>query len=172
MLTFRCIAVVYLHLVAKEGSVMTGKTKKSPIWSFFVIGEDSKYMECNACGQKVSHGGRIMKTFNTSNLVGHLKSKHREEYKEFEKLKAGEERPTTSAKPRQLTLQESDERVHVWDVNDPRAHRIHQRIADMISIQEDEKEISLSVAISLTSANYNHCTILYNHFSKCIRIST
>ena len=108
--------------------------KKSPIWYLFVIWQDSKYVECNACGHNVSRGGRTTKTLNTSNLVSHLKSKHREEYKEFEKLKAGEEQTTTSAKPRQLTLQESDKSIRVWDVNDPRAHHIHQRIEVMIAI--------------------------------------
>ena len=35
---------------------------------------------------------------------------------------------------RQLTMQESDERVRVWDVNHPKAQRVHQRIGEMIAI--------------------------------------
>ncbi len=111
--------------------------KKSPIWSFYSVGEDSKFAVCNGCGQKVSHGGATTKTYNTSNLVSHLKSKHREQYAEFEKQKAGEgqeEQSTNSAKARQLTLKESDERVRLWDVNDARAHCVHRRIGEMIAL--------------------------------------
>ena len=46
--------------------------KKSPIWSFFVVGEDSKYAVCNTCEQKISRGGKTTKTFNTSNLCVNL----------------------------------------------------------------------------------------------------
>lgn len=62
--------------------------KKSPIWSFYSVGEDSRYAICKTCAQSVSRGGKNAKTFNTSNLVQHLKSKHQDNYKEFEKHKA------------------------------------------------------------------------------------
>lgn len=50
--------------------------KKSPIWSFHSVGEDSRYAICKTCAQSVSRGGKNAKTFNTSNLVQHLKNKH------------------------------------------------------------------------------------------------
>ena len=63
------------------------------------------YAMCNDCKQKVSRGGATTKTYNTSNLVSHLKTKHPELYKKFESKKAQEmEEPTTSTsnKPKQL----------------------------------------------------------------------
>ena len=36
--------------------------KKSPIWSFFSVTEDSKFAKCNICKQAISHGGKTMKT--------------------------------------------------------------------------------------------------------------
>ena len=48
--------------------------KKSAIWLFFSVVEDTKYALCSACKQKVSSGGSTTKSFNTSNLVSHLKS--------------------------------------------------------------------------------------------------
>ena len=36
--------------------------------------------------------------------------------------------------PRQLTLHEASERVRIWDINDPRAQRIHQRDTEMICL--------------------------------------
>ena len=77
------------------------------------------------------------KTYNTNNLVSYLKTKHPELYKKFESQKAQEmEEPTTSTstKPKQLTLFESGDRVHVWDINDPRAQRVHTLIGEMIAI--------------------------------------
>jgi len=59
--------------------------KKSLIWSFYSAGEDSRYAICKTCAQSVSRGRKNTKTFNTSNLAQHLKSKHQDDYKEFEK---------------------------------------------------------------------------------------
>ena len=111
--------------------------RKSCIWSFFSLDEDSKYALCNDCKQKVSRGGATTKTYNTSNLVSHLKTKHSELYKMFENQKTQEtEEPTTSTstKTKQLTLSESGDRVHVWDINDPQAQRVHRLIGEMIAI--------------------------------------
>ena len=50
---------------------------QSPVWKFFVIAEDIKYAKCNTFNELVPRGGGNMKSFNTTNLVNHLKSKHR-----------------------------------------------------------------------------------------------
>jgi len=107
----------------------------SSIWSFSSLDEHSKYAVCDDCKQKVARGGTTTKTYNTSNLVSHLKINHQELYKRFEGLKAQErqdEKPTTSAKAKQLTLEESGDHVRVWDINDPKAQRIHRVIGEMI----------------------------------------
>ena len=93
---------------------MARKGKKSPIWEFYSIGEDSKFAVCSVCGQKVSRGGTSTKTFNTSNLVSHLKTQHHVVYRDYEKqkqksLEAQEDQPTTSAKAKQLTIKEPSE---------------------------------------------------------------
>ena len=62
--------------------------KTSPVWSYFVVCEDSKYAKCSICKQKISRGGKITKTFNTSNLVAHLKNNHIDQYKEHEQKRA------------------------------------------------------------------------------------
>ena len=112
--------------------------KTSPIWNYFEVGEDTKFANCNICKEPVSRGGKTTKTFNTTNLVGHLK-RHSEQHCEYEKAVAaagdtekdkGKKKPT----PRQLTLQEANERVRIWDINDPRAQRIHRRVTEMICL--------------------------------------
>ena len=108
---------------------MSSTRRKSCI-VLFSLDEDSKYALCNDCKQKVSRGGA---TYNTSNLVSHLKTKHPEVYKKFESQKAQEmEEPTTSTstKAKQLTLFKSRDRVHVWDIYDLRAQRVHRLIGE------------------------------------------
>ena len=79
---------------------MSSARRKSCIWSFFSLDEDTKYALCDDCYVKVSRGGATTKTYNTSNLVSHLKSKHPELYKKFESKKAQDaEEPTTSTSP-------------------------------------------------------------------------
>ena len=76
---------------------MSSTRRKSCIWSFFSLDEDTKYALCDDCQLKVSLGGATTTTYNTSNLVSHLKSKHPELYKKFESKKAQDtEEPTTS----------------------------------------------------------------------------
>ena len=66
--------------------------KKSPIWKHFVVGEDTKFALCRICKQSDSRSRCNTKTYNTTNLVYHLKAKHSEQYVEFEKaLERGEE---------------------------------------------------------------------------------
>ena len=74
-----------LALLTMAKSAKSRKT--SPIWNYFEVGEDTKFANCNICKEPVSRGGKTTKTFNTSNLVGHLK-KHSEQYGEYEKAVA------------------------------------------------------------------------------------
>jgi len=57
--------------------------KQSPIWDYFSIVEDTKFVVCNTCDKSVSHGGNSTKVYTTSNLVNHLESLHRELHREY-----------------------------------------------------------------------------------------
>lgn len=111
--------------------------KRSPIWEYFKVAEDSHYAICNvtSCNENVSRGGQTTKTFNTSNLVYHLKSKHKELHEEYlKKLSDGrlakDVRPASQSSSKQLTLPD----MRKWDISDPRAQAIHFRIAEMIAL--------------------------------------
>ena len=102
--------------------------KKSPIWSFFSVAEDSKFAKCKVCKQEISRGGKTTKTFTTSNLVYHLKYKHKSEYDEYQEQKWENDRGSVSATvsnsgAKQLTLVESQDRTRQWDINDRRAQK-------------------------------------------------
>lgn len=130
--------------VLTADSVVKMARKRSPIWSFFVECEDTKYARCNDCKENVSRGGKTTKTFNTSNLVTHLK-KHPDLYADYitRKKQYDEEaestaavRPSTSisSNTKQVTLDESYNRIRIWDINDRRAQRVHQKVGEMMAI--------------------------------------
>ena len=56
--------------------------KKSYIWSFFTLMEDTSFAKCNACANLVCR-----KTCTTMNLLNHLKIHHKEVFAEFQKQK-------------------------------------------------------------------------------------
>ena len=62
---------------------LDGCKKKIAYLGVFMVCEDTRQAKCNTCGQTVSHGGGTPKTFNTTNLVQHLKAKHPTEYAHF-----------------------------------------------------------------------------------------
>ena len=58
--------------------------KRSPIWDYSVVAEDTKYAVCCNCDKSVFRGGNSMKVYTTSNLVNHLKSQHKEIHHKYE----------------------------------------------------------------------------------------
>ena len=62
---------------------LDGYKKKITYLEVFMVCEDTRQAKCNTCGQTVSCGGGTPKTFNTTNLVQHLKAKHPTEYAHF-----------------------------------------------------------------------------------------
>ena len=71
----------------KEGKC----NKKGPIWSHFSISESDKSKAiCNYCLGAYSLGSEKPKYQTSSNLKGHLKSKHTSEYLKFKKTKEPE----------------------------------------------------------------------------------
>jgi len=116
----------------------------SPVWISFLLQKDSKFAECNKCKDLVARGGDSTKSFNTTNLVQHLRSKHSEEYSKLVELKQKKEKERADKrkqKPqgksisglRQLTLQIKDDQS-AWDINDFRACAIHKKLGEMIAI--------------------------------------
>ena len=102
--------------------------KKSPIWEYFVVGEDTKFVLRRICKQFVSRGGCNTKTYNITNLVHHLKAKHSEQYVEFEKAleRGDEDKGKGKAVLRQISLLEASGLVRILDINNPYAQQIHQ----------------------------------------------
>ena len=60
----------------------------SAVWNYFTISkDDSRVAVCNKCSLEVQRGGNKAKSFNTTNLISHLKSRHSQSqyvFKEYE----------------------------------------------------------------------------------------
>ena len=92
-------------------SVKDGRSKE--VSHLVVLLEDSRFAKCNVCKQEISHCGKTTKTFTTSNLVSHLKYKHKPEYNKYQKKEEINESSQLTASTsnsngtRQLTLAQS-----------------------------------------------------------------
>ncbi len=52
----------------------------SPVWKFFSVAEeDNDIAICNACSARNPREGKMASSFNTTNLISHLKGRHRGE---------------------------------------------------------------------------------------------
>ena len=117
--------------------------KRSSIWAFFTTAENTNFAKCSVCLKEVLRGGHSTKSYTTTNLVNHLKSKHPKEYKNYEELKVTKEKEINSkdqqsngneATLKQVTLPEARDLLKPWDINDHRAKSIHIKIAEMIAL--------------------------------------
>ena len=74
-------------------------------------------------------------------LYGPVEYKDHEEKKKLRELKEQKER-------RQLTMEETRVRVKVWDTNNPKAERIHRKIAEMMAL--DYQPLSVITDVGFT----------------------
>lgn len=63
--------------IAAKEEFIDKKRNTSKVWNFYSKTNDFKVCECNLCGKLIKSSG------NTTNLKGHLKSKHFDVYNEF-----------------------------------------------------------------------------------------
>ncbi len=65
----------------------------SAMWTYFSLSEkDPRTAICKTCNAEISRGGASAKTFSTSGLIHHLKSKHFDRYAEYERNARGTEK--------------------------------------------------------------------------------
>ena len=130
---------------------MADNKKSSPVWDHFTVKPDdaSKY-QCGMCDNVMSRGkANQAKTFPTSSMLSHLRSKHRQLYEEMQKRMEESKVASTSkglspAAPAsgcvtvtqksllQPSLADTLELARVWDINSSSAVLIHRAIAKMI----------------------------------------
>ncbi|KAK7878679.1 hypothetical protein WMY93_030515 [Mugilogobius chulae] len=126
----------------EEGpSMLWWRFKMSLVWTFFTVStKDNKNAICNACKAEVSRGGAAAKSFNTSNLISHLKFKHPDIYKEYasksgtSKQQARDERATPAA-GKTLIKQAFDSALK-YSKDSAKAKSITRKITEMIALDD------------------------------------
>lgn len=121
----------------------------SPIWKYFTISEkDTSKAICTICKKVISRGGKG-KSASTSPLYGHLKSIHRQEYKQLEETNMKKSTsffqsntPSTSASDtKQLSVYNYVEKRQKWDINHTKSMQIHYKIGEMICLDNQPYSI-------------------------------
>ena len=74
-----------------------------------------------------------MKTFNMTNMVRHLKSKHINEFKKYQREQAGRIAEQKNNK-KQLTLEGTEDCMKLWNFSDPRAQIITHHISEIVAL--------------------------------------
>ena len=118
---------------------MAASKKKSAIW--FTIKQDVHFAECNTCKAEVSRGGKNSKTFNTTNIVNHLKVKHVNKDKKYEAEKAAEVETFKSQElsRKQQLLEDccGSTSLKKWGIKSPCAQKVTKKIGRMIALDND-----------------------------------
>ena len=72
-----CACTRVLRFLRKnvEGNVGNVLLQRKQCWQCFVVAEDSQVAVCQTCNEEISRGSSNTKTFNTNNLVYHLRTK-------------------------------------------------------------------------------------------------
>ena len=93
-------------------------------------------VECNICHSKVRRGGKVVRTYNTTNLIKHLSKYHRKQHEEYVKKTEDKKKG-----PAQLTLAETFGNRDKLPLNSVKAQAITRVIAEEIIL--DDEPISL-----------------------------
>ncbi|KAJ4922865.1 hypothetical protein JOQ06_021327 [Pogonophryne albipinna] len=65
----------------------------SAAWRYFNISEkEARIAICKTCSADISRGGVTAKTFSTSGLLHHLKSKHPDKYAEYDQITSAQKK--------------------------------------------------------------------------------
>ncbi len=101
----------------------------SAVWRYYNVDDNNiGIANCEICKVGIARGGKEKATFNTTNLIRHLKNKHPTQYSEFTQA--------TQPKTSQLTLQESLKRREKMPRDSAKAQDITAKIAQMIAMSD------------------------------------
>ena len=64
----------------------------------------------------------------------HLKSKHIDEFKKYQRVQSGKIAEQQTNNTKQLTLEAAEDRVKLWNCSDPRVQRITHHIGEMVAL--------------------------------------
>ena len=116
---------------------------RSPVWQLFIVaGDFQENGKCNKCNANAPQYGTSAKSYTTSNLISHNRSKRRDLCKEHSGWKATDKEERDEVRMTscsytssgQLSLKESTNHICTWTTNDARTLWVICRICEMIII--------------------------------------
>lgn len=116
----------------------------SVVWDFFKVSEENSSLAiCNKCKGEIPRGGKKASAYNTSNLISHLKHRHRYDgvLKAYEDAKGAKEdaanpKPATKEPGGNVPINEAFEKTKKFHKNDPRAQAISNLIMEMMALDD------------------------------------
>lgn len=103
----------------------------SAVWRNFTLNSpQSETAKCNVCQADVPRGGRSAATYNTTNLIKHLRKHHPKEHDEFLALSRGK------APSRQESLQQAFERQGKLSPDNVKAKEITEKVLHFIVLDD------------------------------------
>lgn len=111
----------------------------SPVWQVFsVAADDNTIAVCTACSAEIPRVGKKTASFNTTNLISHLKGRHRGEavLRDYEAAAAA----ATSAKAKTRTpdvpIQQAFENYKKFSRDSDKAKAINDKVMEFIALDD------------------------------------
>lgn len=114
----------------------------SPAWLFFSVAEDDKSVAvCKTCSARIPRGGKKASSFNTTNLIAHLKSHHRGEavLSEYEAAAASSVKPkatSTTTGRADVPIQQAFEKSKLFPRDSEKAKAINDKVMEFIALDD------------------------------------
>lgn len=107
----------------------------SAVWSFFTVSKDNNRIAiCNTCKGEVMRGGCRVKSFNTTNLITHLKN-HPVVHKEYEELATSKQLKTATAAVGS-PIQQALDKTKKFAKDSAKAKSITSKVMEMIALDD------------------------------------
>ena len=109
----------------------------SAVWAYFTVSrEDTRIAVCNTCKVEVMRGGCRVKSFNTINLMSHLKNRHPEVHKQCQEANVASKQAKTKTATAAVgsPIQQALDKTKKFAKDSAKAKSITNKVMEMIAL--------------------------------------
>ena len=109
----------------------------SAVWTYFTVSrEDTRIAVCNTCKVEVMRGGGRVKSFNTTNLMSHLKNRHPEVHKQCQEANVASKQAKTKTATAAVgsPIQQALDKTKKFAKDSAKAKSITNKVMEMIAL--------------------------------------
>ena len=116
--------------------------KMAVVWQYFTVSEnDPRYAVCNTCSVDISRGGTVKKSFNTTNLIAHLKNRHKAVYRDYvqadqKKKNEATKKAQTATGKTQMLIDTAFEKAKQLPTDSAKAKQITSKVMEFIALDD------------------------------------